>query len=60
VVHTEVLAEEELMSINDPSFMSYCFVTKFNKGDFIPPDAMAKLRQVSFSKICRVFRNSKT
>jgi hypothetical protein len=46
VVHTEVLAEEELMSINDPSFMSYCFVTKFNKGDFIPPDAMAKLRQV--------------
>jgi len=43
VVQTDVLGEEELSG--DPPFMSYCFVTKFVKGDFIPPDAMAKLRQ---------------
>jgi len=48
IIVTEVLAEEELNSINDPSFMSYCFLTKFPKDDFIPPDAMAKLRQVNY------------
>ncbi|XP_021945948.1 out at first protein [Folsomia candida] len=43
IIQTDVLGEEELTG--DPPFMSYCFVTKFIKGDFIPPDAMTKLRQ---------------
>lgn len=40
-----VLGEEER---GQSQYQVMCFVTKFQKGDFITSDAMAKLRQVSF------------
>lgn len=38
-----VLGEEER---GQSQYQVMCFVTKFQKGDFITSDAMAKLRQV--------------
>ena len=38
-----ILGEDEL---REAPFQMLCFVTHFKKSDFIPPDAMAKLRQV--------------
>lgn len=38
-----VLGEEER---GQSQYQVMCFVTKFQKGDFISSDAMAKLRQV--------------
>lgn len=43
-----VLGEEER---GQSQYQVMCFVTKFQKGDFISSDAMAKLRQVSTHKI---------
>ena len=42
-----VLGEEER---GQSQYQVMCFVTKFQKGDFITSDAMAKLRQVSLNK----------
>ena len=42
-----VLGEEER---GQSQYQVMCFVTKFQKGDFITSDAMAKLRQVSGKK----------
>jgi hypothetical protein len=43
VIKAVVLGEEER---GENQFQVMCFVTKFQKGDFISSDAMAKLRQV--------------
>jgi Transcriptional regulator, Out at first len=44
VLKALVLGEEER---GQSQYQVMCFVTKFQKGDFITSDAMAKLRQVS-------------
>lgn len=43
-----VLGEEER---GQSQYQVMCFVTKFQKGDFITSDAMAKLRQVGEVRI---------
>lgn len=43
VLKALVLGEEER---GQSQYQVMCFVTKFQKGDFITADAMAKLRQV--------------
>jgi Transcriptional regulator, Out at first len=43
VLKALVLGEEER---GQSQYQVMCFVTKFQKGDFISSDAMAKLRQV--------------
>lgn len=43
-----VLGEEER---GQSQYQVMCFVTKFQKGDFITSDAMAKLRQVGKVRI---------
>lgn len=43
VLKALVLGEEER---GQSQYQVMCFVTKFQKGDFITSDAMAKLRQV--------------
>lgn len=50
VLKALVLGEEER---GQSQYQVMCFVTKFQKGDFITSDAMAKLRQVR--KIDRFF-----
>jgi hypothetical protein len=47
VLKALVLGEEER---GQSQYQVMCFVTKFQKGDFITSDAMAKLRQVSLNK----------
>jgi hypothetical protein len=46
VLKALVLGEEER---GQSQYQVMCFVTKFQKGDFISSDAMAKLRQVGKS-----------
>ncbi|XP_011201754.2 out at first protein [Bactrocera dorsalis] len=48
IVKALVLGEEER---GQSQYQVMCFVTKFNKGDFISSDAMAKLRQKNPSTI---------
>ena len=48
-----VLGEEER---GQSQYQVMCFVTKFQKGDFITSDAMAKLRQVSLNKSSPFFK----
>lgn len=48
-----VLGEEER---GQSQYQVMCFVTKFQKGDFITSDAMAKLRQVSLNKKLSLFQ----
>lgn len=43
-----VLGEEER---GQSQYQVMCFVTKFQKGDFITSDAMAKLRQVRIEEL---------
>lgn len=45
VLKALVLGEEER---GQSQYQVMCFVTKFQKGEFITSDAMAKLRQVRF------------
>lgn len=47
VLKALVLGEEER---GQSQYQVMCFVTKFQKGDFITSDAMAKLRQVRYQK----------
>lgn len=47
VLKALVLGEEER---GQSQYQVMCFVTKFQKGDFITSDAMAKLRQVREKK----------
>lgn len=51
VLKALVLGEEER---GQSQYQVMCFVTKFQKGDFISSDAMAKLRQVRKVHICFV------
>lgn len=48
VLKALVLGEEER---GQSQYQVMCFVTKFQKGDFITSDAMAKLRQVGEVRI---------
>lgn len=48
ILKTLVLGEEER---GQSQYQVMCFVTKFQKGDFISADAMAKLRQKNPSTI---------
>jgi len=44
IVSAYILGDEELQR-EQIQFQILCFVTRFYKTDFVPPDAMAKLRQ---------------
>ena len=39
----------------ESSYETMCFVTELGEGEFIPSDAMSKLRQVSFPVVYRSY-----